>query len=405
MAKKTAKKDERIIAQTKGSFQIIGKVTGVERDKYYIDGIVEKGKNKDKNYRSMNFGVKTSDNQTIYLRMYAVEPEFVWVIDNNPDNRKKGEKAKVDKVTYEEYTDKREAWQDEARIPLDMAVNLESTDPKASSEHFVTYDGIDYLYDNLENGMTIYVKGDLKRNSYENRQGEVVDSINYEPRTIKLSDKVMDESDAKFYEYAKFKEEFILTDTELNKEEQTLLVYGKTADYAENLHDAVFEINYSPEANGLIEDTTGMSEDQIKKNKEYVDEQVTMKQRMIKAFKKLKYGTLLLCEGKIINKVIVTEEEAEDDDDLFADLRGSSNKVVRDYVTSMRITGTESYTPEKYSEEEVMAVLDKNNVVEDIKDDDEDDDLGDLRGESSKSKKKDDFGDDFDDFDESDLPF
>ena len=395
MAKEKSKKDERILDQTKGTFRALGVVTGVERDNYYKSGIIEKGKMADKEYRSLKFGVKTSPQQTSYVEMFGIDPDAVYVWQG----RNKG----TEKVDYDTFLDKMDSWAEEGKITLDSAVNLDSTDKNAPRSHMPKFDNIDLIYDKLENGMTVYVSGNISRNRYENRNtGEMVTQTRYEMQNISLAEDI-DFDDPKFREWAVFTEEFILVDTILDKEEEKLILSAKTVDYNENVYDVQYDVSYARSMNGEPESLEGMTDEEKEKNEKYVDEQVEQKQRMIKAFRKLKYGSYLKCDGKIINKVIVTETEEEDDvNPLLAELRGNSKKVVRDYVKSTVITGTSELKEGKYTEDDFIKALEKNELVEKEAEKAKKDDnpLGDLSG----TKEEDPFGSSID-IDTEDLPF
>lgn len=383
-----AEKQEKILEQTRSTFRAIGKVTGVDRDNFYKSGIVERGKNEGKEYRSLRFGVKTSPTQTIYVQMFGMEQDQVYVYDNKI---KKG-----GMVDYDEFMDKQEAWAEEGKVTFDSTVNLTTTGRKDPKSHLLKFDNIDLIYELLSNGMSVYVSGNITRSSYENQSGETVNQTNNDLTQILLVDDIDFDSD-KFREYAVFTEEFVLTDTEIDKEQEKLIVNGLTIDYNENTYPVSFDLSYAEEMNGKLLSTEGVSDEDIKKNNEYVAEQVEMKKKMIKAFRKLKYGTLLKVDGKMINKVTVTEQET-DDDDLLADLRGNSKKAIYDYSKTLSISGTDSYTPSKYKEDDFLEAQRKNDLVEEKKSDDFDD----LKG----SKEKDPFGDSSAiDIDTDDLPF
>lgn len=382
-------KEEKILEQTRSTFRAIGKVVGVDRDNFYNSGIVEKGKNEGKEYRSLRFGVKTSPNQTIYVQMFGMEPDKVYVWDNS---EKKG-----GQVDYEEFMDKHEAWAEEGKLTLESTVNLTSTDKKAPKSHLPKYDNIDLIYELLENGMSVYVSGNITRNSYENQNGDVVTRVNNDLSQILLTDEV-DFDSKRFREYAVFTEEFVLTDTDVDKENEKLILSGVSIDYHENTYPVTFDVSYAEDMNGKLASTEGLDDKEIEKNQEYVDEQVEMKKKMIKAFRKLKYGTLLKVDGKIINKVTVTEQEDEDDDDLLMAMRGNSKKAIYDYNQTLSISGTDSYTPSKYSEDDFIEAQRKNELVEDKVDSDFDD----LKGK----KEKDPFGESSQiDISDDDLPF
>ena len=190
-------KKEKILEQTISTFRAVGIVTGVDRDNFYNTGIVENGKNQGKEYRSLRFGVRTSPNQTIYVQMFGMEPDNVYVYDNK---EKKGEQ-----VPYEEFLEKEASWAEEGKITFDSSVNLDSTDKKAPKSHMPKFDNIDLIYDKLENGMSVYVSGRISRNSYENQSGDIVTRTNNDLQQILLADDV-DFDSKKFREYAVFTE-------------------------------------------------------------------------------------------------------------------------------------------------------------------------------------------------------
>ena len=124
---------------------------------------------------------------------------------------------------------------------------------------------------------------------------------------------------------------------------------------------------------------------------------------MAKAFKSLPYGTLLKCDGLIINKVETEEVEDEGDGDaLLMAMRGSSKKQIKSYSKIALITGTHSYEPKKYTEDDFLKALDKNTLVKEAPK--KDNTLDALKGNATKDTS-DPFGDTSFDISDEDLPF
>ena len=118
MAKKT---EEKILNQTKGTFRLIGKITGTERDNFYTSRIIERGKMKGKEMRSLRFGVKTSNQQTVYVQMTGYEPETVYLW-----NAKEKDKAKrSSKMSYDDYINQKEILEED---PLYLNYILKKSD-------------------------------------------------------------------------------------------------------------------------------------------------------------------------------------------------------------------------------------------------------------------------------------
>lgn len=387
-------KDERILEQTRGKFRLSGKVVGVERDNFYGNGIVSKGASEGKEYRSIRFGVQTSPNQTVYVEMFGMEPTKVYILENN--NRDEKGKAKGRSVSYDEYLDKRDAWEEDGTITIESTVSLVDSGKDAEKSHHTKFDNILLINDKLENGMDVYITGNISHSVYTGRDGNAVKQTRYEIQDLSLANREIDFDSPKFKEYAMFTEEFVLTDSELFKEDEKLVLYGKVINYSEETFDVEYEVSYARNHCGEDLSLTG---EEAEKNKKEVDSLVATRKAMIKAFKSLPFGTLLKCDGEIVNKVLVEEVEDEGDGDaLLNAMRGSSKKQIRSYAKSAMITGTHSYEAKKYSEDDFINALDKNSLVKEEK---VDDTLSALKGNTDSSN------DSFDDFDisDDDLPF
>ena len=111
MAKKN---EEKILNQTKGTFRLIGKITGTERDNFFTSRILERGKMKGKEMRSLRFGVKTSNQQTVYVQMTGYEPETVYLWNTKEKDKSK----RSSKMSYDDYLDQKEALEEDGIIHL-----------------------------------------------------------------------------------------------------------------------------------------------------------------------------------------------------------------------------------------------------------------------------------------------
>lgn len=391
MAKKT---EEKILNQTKGTFRLIGKITGTERDNFYTSRILENGKMKDKEMRSLRFGVKTSNQQTVYVQMTGYEPEKVYLWNTK-------QKKSADSLSYDDYLDKKELLEEEGIITLDSTVSLEEAGKDAPRSHDTKYDNILLIEESLENGMTVVVSGTLSRGEYE-KNGTVVQTQNYDVSTITLSDRELNFDNPKFKEFANFTEEFILFDTDFNKGDEKITVNGKTINYAQKTFPASYSLSWEDDLNNPYVNYENMSDEQKEEADKEIAEQKEMKKKMAQAFRKVKFGSLLKIEGNIVNRAVVTEAEAEEDD-LLAQMRGNARKVTN-YISLLSIEGTDKHEPSKYTEDDFIKALEQSELVSsNKKKEDEDDDLGGLRG---KVKAKDDeFGDDPFGDDEENLPF
>lgn len=398
------KEEEKVLNQTKGTFRLIGKITGTERDNFFTSRILERGKMKGKEMRSLRFGVKTSNQQTVYVQMTGYEPETVYLW-----NTKEKDKAKrSSKMSYDDYLDQKEILEEDGIITLDSTVGLTEAGKDAPRVHDTKFDNVALAEELLENGMTVMISGTLGRGEYE-KNGTVVQTQNFDVQSILLYDRELDFDNPNFKESAYFTEEFVLFDTDYQKGDEHITVTGKTINYAQKTFPVSYTLSWEKDLNNPFVNYESMSDEEKAKADKEIDAQVKMKQGMASAFKKVKFGSLLKIEGNIINRAVVVEEEAEEDD-LLAQMRGNARKVTN-YISLLSIEGTDSHESAKYTEDDFMKALEQSELVtsDAKKDDEEEDDLGGLRGKGKSVSKKFDeeaFGSDpMEDIDDSDLPF
>ena len=62
------------LPQTRGSFQVRGKVIGTQRDNFYIEKLTKTNKP----WRSTSFGVQFDNDSTIYTSLNGMERGSVW---------------------------------------------------------------------------------------------------------------------------------------------------------------------------------------------------------------------------------------------------------------------------------------------------------------------------------------
>ena len=88
-----AKESPLGLQETKGSFQLRGKVTGTEKDNFYKELTTKTNKS----MRMVNFGAEISEKKTVYLRLNGMEQDSVYFSksEKTKDGKKKTEVKKV----------------------------------------------------------------------------------------------------------------------------------------------------------------------------------------------------------------------------------------------------------------------------------------------------------------------
>lgn len=373
-----AEKVEHTLAQTKGTFDLVGRVVNIDRENAYQEKTMDKGKNKGKSYRTLRFGIKTSESNIIQVSMFSFLPDEVYLWDSV--NKKGG------KVPYETWKKNRKGYEKQKKVPLQTRVGLEKgEDGNNITMHLPSFDVMEYIYDNLNNEDSVLAKGSISRNTYESRSGDVQTSVNYNLESLfKLKNEV-DFSDEKFEEKSVFTEQFIFESADLDPRTKTTDVYGKVVNYHGKTNDVVYKINFANEEDSGLE-------------------------QMAKIFaKKIDYGSLLEVHGNIVNRAVTEEVDEEPEDELLALMSGERNRMntTVTYVNYLEIRGTDALERAKYTEEDV-ATGEDNFVVKEESAKEEDGDLKAMKGQPKKEVKLEDEDDDFLDFGDDnleDLPF
>lgn len=368
-----AEKVEHTLAQTKGTFDLVGRVVNIDRENAYQEKTMDKGKNKGKSYRTLRFGIKTSESNIIQVSMFSFLPDEVYLWDSV---NKKGEK-----VPYETWKKNRKGYEKQKKVPLQTRVGLEKgEDGKNITMHLPSFDVMEYIYDNLNNEDSVMAKGSISRNTYESRSGDVQTSVNYNLESLfKLKNEV-DFSDEKFEEKSVFTEQFIFESADLDPRAKTTDVYGKVVNYHGKTNDVIYKINFANEEDSGLE-------------------------QMAKIFaKKIDYGSLLQVHGNIVNRAVTEEVDEEPEDEMLALMAGERNRMntTVTYVNYLEIRGTDALERAKYTEEDV-ATGEDNFVVKEESAKEEDEDLKAMKGKPKKEFKLEDEDDDFLDFGDSDL--
>ena len=375
------------LKQTKNKFKMIGNVVRIDKDHAYREDEGKQGtKNAGKTYRSVKFGVKTSDTNENTVQMFAFEPEkvFLW----NSEKKKADKNYKGDRVDFDKWLANEEKYREEGYAVLQTRIGLEyGEDGKIQSKGLPSFVSAKEIYEGLNNGDSVVIEGNISYSSYKNQQDKVVEQINFNiEKVFKIKD--VDFESEKFEEVSYFEQEIVFVDAEMVKEEGKVYVTGRHINYNKSFHDTQFVINYK-DAEGNVDKAM---------------------EKLAKAFAtKMKFGDVLNVFGNVVNRVIIgeveEEEEEDDDDDLLSQLGGRGKPkhaqkfASRTYVNEMQIEGVDAWDKAVYTEDdfEVDGLLD--NGKEDLTDE--------LGGKKKSDKKADnpfDMDDD-DDISDEDLPF
>lgn len=337
------------LEQTKGQFQLVGIVKGIDD---YENAVKEGTTRSDKPYKRLQFMVQTSEENIVPVEMFGmVRDEVIFY------NMKEREKKKVS------WENRAKSHKPFALMGINMGLEKDSKGNKVKKT-LVEYDAIDYIAENLSDGDSVFVKGDIDFQEYENQEGKKVNAVKYVIRNVsKVKESVNFEAED-FKEKAMFEQEVVIWDTE--KIDNKLMVYAKNIKYNGEHTDAEFVVDAEVDGGKFKKLASNMS-------------------------KRLKTGDFIKLYGKVINRVELEEEEVteEEPDDWGGDseVEEEMNKnYIRNYIRELLVTSVDStsYESSKYNEDDFL--------------NEDEDNFGDDFGEDIEE------GEDVDE-DEDDLPF
>lgn len=215
------------IPQTRGSFQVRGKVSGVKKEKFFM----EKKTKTDKQWRGVNFGVEFAPNTTMFVGVNGMERDEVNFYKRSD---KKGEKGTTKKVSWRD----RFNFKEEGFSLLGVNVGVTKTrnekgDEVNKVEHLVEYDACKTIADNLKDGSSVFIKGSIEYDVYKEKH-----TTKFTPSQISLC-KDVDFDAEDFQPMAQFTQDIVFMSVTPNEDKTKATIAAKIVNY-DNIQDAEF---------------------------------------------------------------------------------------------------------------------------------------------------------------------
>lgn len=214
------------LPQTRGSFQIRGKVTGTQKDSFYKEKLTKT----DKPWRSVSFGVQYADDATIFVGLNGMERDFVYF------SKKEDNKIVTKEVPWKERFTFAE--KDYSLIGVNLGVSKikdikgnEVNDKKRVTD----YDACKEIADNLTDNQTVFVKGNIEFGTYNEKH-----TTKFVPSQVSLG-KDIDFEAEDFNPLADFTQVIVYISTTPNEDKTRATVAAKIVNY-DSVEDAEFII-------------------------------------------------------------------------------------------------------------------------------------------------------------------
>ena len=171
------------LAETKGTYQVCGKINGTESSRFYTEKKTKNGKD----FRAVNFGCEYDDKATIYMSLNGIPQDAVYFTKKNKDTGK----TETEKVAWANRNKPRN---DGARM---IGVNLglskiTGEDGKVVNDKktMAPFDACAYIKENLKDDASVFIKGNIDFSSYTDGEGNIRRSVKYVPSQVSLCKEV-----------------------------------------------------------------------------------------------------------------------------------------------------------------------------------------------------------------------
>lgn len=302
------------LVQNRGSVKLYGQVVGLENESTFREGETRSGAP----YRSASLAIKTSPNNVIYncdVFGQIITDRKVKVFSN-----KGGEKKSIEI----DFDDRHELPEGFTPIGFGTVRTGLQRDEKGGTVQKVlfNFDAVEVVKETLQDGDSIYINAEFNPNTYQSN-GEEKTTVKYTVTGIGYLKNPIDFESEGFKEVASFEQEFVVINTNVDKEAKKLYVTGRIINFNKTWNDITFIID----ANKYEKLATNFA-------------------------KKTKFGDVVMVEGVIRNGVILEEkqQEAQELDWGGETPEGQGQKYIRNRISEIQITNVKEHKSKVYKE-------------------------------------------------------
>jgi len=211
-----AEKEEVKLQQCKSTFTVRGMIAGKEpatNNNGYKEGLVEKGKAKGKQYRSLRFTIKTSKENIIPVEIFGMEMDNAYFYSKS---EKKSEKT---------------PW---AKRFMKAANGYELILPD--------YDLVERINTEFNDGDFVVVWGEIQYSTYETADNITKQQTKFAIKGVKKASEPID-FESNFEEQNDFTQGIVINEIELDNPAKKLFIHAYIINYGEKFVQTTFEVN------------------------------------------------------------------------------------------------------------------------------------------------------------------
>ena len=171
------------LVETKGTFQVKGKINSVESSRFYTE---KKTKN-NKDFRAVNFGCEYDDKHTVYMNLNGMPQDNVYFSKRNADTGK----TETKKVAWANRNSFNENGFRIIGTNLGLVKTTDADGKEVNDKKTMhSFDACKYIKDNMKDDMSTFIRGNIEFSSYLDGEGNTRRSIKYVPSQVSLCKEV-----------------------------------------------------------------------------------------------------------------------------------------------------------------------------------------------------------------------
>lgn len=215
------------LKQTASTFQLRGVITGTKGKQFYANGDTKNGGK----WNAIEFGITVNNGKTVFVKINGFPRKEVYYYKRG-ENGAKGTTARV-------------SWNNRKKSPGEgyrlIGVNIsvgKDEDGNNINEVFTEWDAVEYLHENLKDGDSVFVKGNVEFSTYTDKEGNVQRKITLVPTQISYAKTPIDFDAADFEEEALFDDILVYTGIEKENDENDkptgrFIITGYSVNYSD----------------------------------------------------------------------------------------------------------------------------------------------------------------------------
>ena len=171
------------LTETRGQFQVKGKINGVESSRFYTEKKTKNGKD----FRAVNFGCEYNDKHTVYMNLNGMPQDNVYFSKRNADTGK----TETKKVAWANRNSFNESGFRMIGTNLGLTKTTDADGKEVNDKKTMhSFDACKYIKDNMKDDMSTFIRGNIEFSSYLDSEGNTRRGIKYIPSQVSLCKEV-----------------------------------------------------------------------------------------------------------------------------------------------------------------------------------------------------------------------